>query len=729
LIIIRIRDSVTNLITTAETKMSMRILSVAIHLVLIGLVPIAQANNSAAAERQGAKLDAIEVLGQVLPEPRFAQIPVELQDGKVLAGKKSTSVALDVQPTVQDGNLRNLFARLPGVLVSELAQPGIFNLNYRGLGDPHESEFINVMENGLPIASDWFGYPTLYYFPPGGRLERIDFVRGGSGLLYGPQIGPSINLITRQPRLGSGWAGRSEHIGGSDRLYQTFNELSYGGECFAVLVDYEHRSSDGPRANADYRLDSGRVLLDFHPSERSAWQFELLQYQTSTGEPGRLSTAEFASNRDLVKTPFNRLYVDWYGLRLRNQTRLSDNWGLFAQYSHGGLDRLSRRSSAFVAPASPPGSTNIDLQEFKHNTLDLRLAGDVGNHTITSGFTLYRNDSPRARFSSANVASARNGTPVFVQDRETRYSAVFAEALLRFGHWSLTPGLRFDDLALGINESLLSPGLQRAAIQRDFARQEPLYSLGLMRDLPKQQQFYFNAASAYRPIRFDDVGNPTANLSLSNQPDPAKGRSLELGLRGSPIQGLYYDISLFRTDFDDKVEQLQISPSDIVRVNSGDARHQGAEMALEYDWRGLFGPDDHLLLFASAALLDAEIVASRDSNLVGRTPAFAPKRILRAGAAYRSFAGARYALTAHHVSAHFWRDDNRGAGSGNAAILAQVPSYTVADLNAEIPLHPQLRLLAGVNNLFDRNYFSRVRSDGVEPAPERAVYAGLRVTF
>jgi len=707
----------------------MRILSVAIQLVMLGLAPVAQANNSADAERQFAKLDAVVVQGRALPEPRFTQIPVELQSGKVLAGKKSTSIALDVQPAVQDGNLRSLFARLPGVLVSELAQPGIFNLNYRGLGDPHESEFINVLENGLPIASDWFGYPTLYYFPPGGRIERIDFVRGGSGLLYGPQIGPSINLITRQPQLGSGWAGRNEHIGGSDGLYQSFSELSFGGERFAVLADFEHRSSGGPRENADYRLDSGRVALDFHPSDRSSWQLELLQYQTSTGEPGRLSTAEFAANRDLVKTPFNRLYVDWYALRLRNQTRLNDSWSLYAQYSHGGQDRLSRRSSAFVAPAAAPSVTNVDLQEFQHNMLDLRVAGEVGNHSLATGLTLYRNDSPRARFSSADVVSARSGTPVFVQDRDSEYSAAFAEAVLRFGVWSFVPGLRFDDLRIGIDESLLSPGLQRAPIRRDFNRQEPLYAMALMRDLPNQQQLYLSAASAYRPMRFDDVGNPTSNLSPNNEPDPAKGRSLELGMRGSPISGLYYDFSLFRTDFDDKIEQLQLSPSDILRVNSGDARHQGAELALEYDFSGLFGADDHLLLFASAALLDAEIVVSRDPNLLGRTPAFAPKRILRAGAAYRSFAGARYAFTAHHVSAYFWRDDNRGAGSGVAAIAGQVPSHTVADFNAEIPLRPQLLLLAGINNLFNRDYFSRVRSDGVEPAPERQVYAGLRLSF
>lgn len=62
--------------------------------------------------------------------------------------------------------------------------------------------------------------------------------------------------------------------------------------------------------------------------------------------------------------------------------------------------------------------------------------------------------------------------------------------------------------------------------------------------------------------------------------------------------------------------------------------------------------------------------------------------------------------------------------------LAKIPDYTVWDLSLEWALYRQrVQLLAGIQNLFDRDYFSRVRSDGIEPMPGRSFYAGLRLRW
>lgn len=678
-------------------------------------------------DAESTKLDPLVVESEAQPDPRYREIPAEVTNAKVTAGKKATRVDMAEQPRVHDGNLRQFFTRLPGVFVSELTQPGFFNLNYRGLGDPHEAEFVNVLEDGVPIASDWLGYPTAYYFPPTGRIARIDFIRGGSGLLYGPQIGPSLNLVTRQPDFGAGFGLSTEHLGGADGYYQTYNEVTYGGERVALLADFEHRQYDSPRINGDYELGSGRVVADIKATESSVFQFEYLDYQTESGEPGRLTSREYDRDRDLTKTPFNRLYIDWYGLRLRNQTRLGDRWTLYATYAHTELERLSRRSSAFVPPTPPPTSTTIDLQEFASDLLDLRVAGDVGAHSYTAGFVWYQDDSPRARLSSTDVVNARAGMPVFDQDRQSDVTSLFAEAVFRFGSWSVVPGIRFDQTSIDIDEQLLPANLSRPLIDGTFDADETLLGLGLLRELPASQQLYASASQAYRPTRFDDVADPTSNLGTANDPDPSRGLNLELGLRGTPLVGLYYDVSIYRIDFDDKIESQQVSVTDIRRVNSGDARHQGLEAAVDYDFFATRGASaGELKLHLSVALLDAEIVASRSAALIGNEPAFAPNRIVRAGLTYRSEKNLTVALTGTHVSEFFWRDANDDGGSANNPIAAVVPSFTVFDLTAEVPLGDRFTILAGVNNLFDEKYYSRVRSDGIEPAQEQLVYGGFR---
>jgi Fe(3+) dicitrate transport protein len=70
------------------------------------------------------------------------------------------------------------------------------------------------------------------------------------------------------------------------------------------------------------------------------------------------------------------------------------------------------------------------------------------------------------------------------------------------------------------------------------------------------------------------------------------------------------------------------------------------------------------------------------------------------------------------VSDHFGDDGN--------SLNRRIPSYRVVDLTVEgrIP-HTGITLFAGVFNLLDESYFSRVRSNGIEPAMPRNFSVGL----
>jgi outer membrane receptor protein involved in Fe transport len=51
------------------------------------------------------------------------------------------------------------------------------------------------------------------------------------------------------------------------------------------------------------------------------------------------------------------------------------------------------------------------------------------------------------------------------------------------------------------------------------------------------------------------------------------------------------------------------------------------------------------------------------------------------------------------------------------------------DLTAEVKVHKNLTLMAGINNLFDESYYARVRNDGIDPAYGRNFYLGGMVSF
>lgn len=694
------------------------------------LSPNAWAADPAGQERPPVKLDRTEVTAEVPADPRFPQIAKEIENGLVKTGKKSTVVVLNEQPAVVNNELRQTFSRVPGLLISEQQIAGHFNINYRGLGDPHESEFVSFFENGVPLASDWFGYPTMYYLPPIDRIERIAFVRGGSALLYGPQPGPSVDFITRRAEPNRDVSLRSRHSGGEDGLYATYNEISGGSENFGWMASYDHRQYDGNRRNADVDVDGASVSFYWQQNEDANWRFDYYSYDSENGEPGRLPSNVYETQPEWTSTPFNRLWIERDSAILSHQRRFNDSTVLDAKLWHTKQDRFSYRTGRFLPNQLAVNITfSSERQEFANSGLDARLTSDWGdNHTLTYGLTTFYNDTPRSQL---NVAQDGIVSPTqYFQQRNSRYNALFAENVFRFERLSLIPAARFEWFELDVNELETLRGLSRDPIDRSFKQNVPLLGIGATYEWPDHSmQAYANISQAYRPMRFDDVANPNSNLSLVNDPDVAKALNTEIGVRGAPFTGLFVDVSVFRIDFNDKIETVTLSPTEVERVNSGDARHQGIELAAEYDFLAGRQGNSHLSLFGSASFLDAEITKSLNPALVGNTPSYAPDYVFKAGLIYRHGERLKLALSGAMVDDHYWQDSNTTGGTASNSIDAVVPAYQVFDLSAEWAINKHFTLLGGVNNLFDEAYYSRVRSDGIEPAAERMPYLGIEVGF
>ena len=62
---------------------------------------------------------------------------------------------------------------------------------------------------------------------------------------------------------------------------------------------------------------------------------------------------------------------------------------------------------------------------------------------------------------------------------------------------------------------------------------------------------------------------------------------------------------------------------------------------------------------------------------------------------------------------------------------ARIPTYTVTDLSGEYTVAGGLRLLAGVSNLTNRRYYSRVfiSRGQLEPGRDRTFFAGVGYDF
>lgn len=224
-------------------------------------------------------------------------------------------IDLDLLPRVQANNYRQALITTPGLLYSEETTP-LVSLGYRGLGDPHRMQFLQVLEDGIPIHADQVGYPEAYdtFLDV---VDRLEFVRGGASLLYGPQPAGALNYVTYSPRRDRAFSGRSLQTFGSDNLYSTYNAIDGTSGRLGYLAYYNHRQTDGFRSvNSDYRLDGGhfKFVVDQDPDTR--WTLSLDAYEEEHGEPGGLTFAQGPSlvNYDADRNQASRWY-DRFELR------------------------------------------------------------------------------------------------------------------------------------------------------------------------------------------------------------------------------------------------------------------------------------------------------------------------------------------------------------------------------------------------------------------------------
>ena len=195
-------------------------------------------HSSLAAADDAAKSQATTTLKEVVVtarKERQTTLP-DVQGAKVYAGKKTSVVDLGEAPPVVNSNYRQALQKTPGLVLSEETTP-LFSLGYRGL-NPDRAQFMQVLKDGVPIQADLFGYPEAYYTPPLEVVDNIEFVRGGSSLMYGPEPGGAINFVTKDPYEGP-FSFLAQNSIGSHSFYSHMTALS-GTQGTLGHYDYFH---------------------------------------------------------------------------------------------------------------------------------------------------------------------------------------------------------------------------------------------------------------------------------------------------------------------------------------------------------------------------------------------------------------------------------------------------------------------------------------------------------
>ncbi len=646
----------------------------------------------------------------------------DVQGAKIYAGKKTSVISLQQAPQVVNSNYRQVLEKTPGLLISEESTP-LFSAGYRGL-NPDRGQFMQVLKDGIPIAADLFGYPEAYYTPPLDSIDNIEFIRGGSALMYGPQPGGAINFVTKDAYPGP-LSLVTENSVGSHDFFSNYTGLSGTQDHWSHSSYFHHRQSQGFRElNSQYAVYSGSSKIKIGEE----WTVALDLYNEEHGEPGGLTREDAdagsaRTTRAMDRFELNR-YYGWAGFEKEVSEDTFYDWKIFGGY----LDRLSWRQRGGGFGTLPTGaaasSNDIQIQEFYTGGSDLRVrhhydAWGQEGHTLTAGAFYYHSTSPRIE-ERGDAADAERGALRKDVDRSVNNVSFFAENLFRFGALSVTPGVRLENIWQGIEENFnvdktVVPLTEQS--EYDFV---PLFGVGADYELAPQASAYGNVSQSYRPKVYGDALPLGTNQVVSGDLDEGESWQAETGVRVRPLPYLSADASVFYMEFNDQTGTVGNTIT-----NVGDSEHRGAELAFEFDvlkaWeaREAAARDCSLNLFYNLTYLDAEFVRGPNQ---GKTPQYAPDYLMRGGVEYGFKDRLKARLAATFLDDHFADDSN--------SEQRIVPSYKVWDLTFEAKVYKDtVSVFGGVNNLFDEQYFARVSGAGIDPADGRNYYGGVKAVW
>lgn len=687
---------------------------------------------------------ALNAMGQgdTLPKytTQFIEIKVAVLDEtgnlpaidgvRIYGGKKSSFISPEkLNIDLSSNNSRQLFGRIPGIMVWESDGSGIqTGIATRGLS-PNRSWEFNMRQNGYDISSDVFGYPEAYYTPPADAVARIEILRGASSLQYGPQFGGMINYVFDSAPSINGSKTKIRQSFGSYGLFNNFISTGLRKDKFSFYSFYHRRSADGWRENSAYTTQTGFISVGYDFNEKVKVKAEYTHSDMLSQQAGGLADVQFQDNAQQSSRARNWMRIPWNLMNVQLDINASEKFQL--EIKTFGL--LATRSSVgFLDPINTADVILSTTNDYAVRRLDADKYQNIGTEWRGKYvFDLFRNQQTLAFGARAYQAKTfrhqkGNGTTGsdFNMDIDslgykvnyvfgTKNYALFAEQALYIGKRILVvPGVRLEQVVSSGSGSVNYANGEIPFQERAISKL--LFGIGTEFHLNEKNEIYANASQAFRPMTFSElIPSATTDVIDPNLKD-SEALNIDLGVRGSWKNYIHYDASVYQMNIQDRIGTYTQSSVRYV-TNIGASLSKGIELYVEGNVLSKFkqGKFGSLQPFASIAYNEATytswndptIVEGSSSDRTNKAVENAPRRIQRYGLTYKMKGfSATYQL--NKVSDAF-ADALNTAAPNAAATVGLIPAYSASDLSFGYSGKENYTLQVGVNNLFNESYFTR----------------------
>lgn len=728
------------------------------------IVSIAIMAISMQAQAEEIAVDKVEVSG-ILPD-RLESVPgsFNVVDEEALIERRPFTV-------------REALNNVPGVnIVGEDAFVLAPNIGIRGL-DPRRTSRTLLLEDGMPLFLAPYGDPSAHYSTPLQRVQRIEVVKGSGQILYGPQtIGGMINFVTK-PVPTNGFEGSVQASAGNNDFTGLHANVGYGNEQGGIMFDALQNKGDGIRDNHEFDVEEYTLKGQLNLTDRQTLILKTSYYKedSNVSETG---LGEIDYNNDKFQAPSgnnDRFEHTRKSLQLQHIFKFDETMKLSTQAYYadsyrssfrqtdapGGFDDASNNSTGITeierCPAGNPAgnvATEANAEvcggrhrprsyqyygfeprlDFQHNLFGIQSDAVVGlrYHQEDVKRRQFRGNDARAQslsFLQANAELVAGAIADFREDIRIDVDAksYYAQNTFYLGNWSLTPGVRYEDLK--IKTTILQADGNAGFATSTNRQTEVLPGFGVAWNGIANTTVFAGVHKGFAPPRPDrDIDGFTIDNT-----SPETSVNWEIGARSSYFKGISFESTLFHT----KVDDIVINNGNGNFINGGESEQTGLELGGRVDFGTIYGTPHNIYLQGSYTnVFKAEFTKdglnTEDGIIDGDRLPYAPRHLASLSLGYEHPIGLNARVGVDYVSRQEPDTFARVLPPVDAALSGlsgEIPAYTLLNMSVNFrAVGSKATYFMSGYNLADREYIAS-RVDGLAVGRGRQVTAGVRYDF
>ena len=673
-------------------------------------MPLAHAQEQAQ-ERAPAPMETIQVTGSWLGSGLQNSV-------RNFAGARTVVNQDDIEDSGAL-DIGDVLRRVPGVQATDnsgTAGSAIsLNIGVRGLTGRY-SPRSTILLDGIPLAVAPYGQPQLSFAPVSlNNIESIDVVRGGGAVRYGPQnVGGIINFRSRAIPEGAIKGDVSVRYNDfSDADHNTQYSAFLGGTFdngLGLALMYSGMDGGGWRTASNDKLNDVALKFRYPLNGHSEVYGKLTYFDVNSRTPGGLTVAQYAAD------PFqNTRPTDfWSGERKGGDVGYLNTISATQEFEVKAYYNESFRQSALINAAR----TQVTWQPRNYQVLGVeprytqRFAAAGLTHDVTAGYRFLRERGDDNNYSVTVATGVRGATTRF--DNATDAHSVYIDDRIALGAWRITPGVRYERIRSDRRDS-------GSAAAFASGNNKALPSLNVAYLVNPALTVFANYTTSFGAVQNTQLNSQSATNPLN----PEVAKTFEAGARWKD-RAISAEFTAFKLKFDNQILQV---PGTVPATfqNIGATNHEGIETAFDYsfaDASALAGLNLYANYTYTRAIQESGATAGLDVPFYSRGTD-------TVGARYRIDAWS-FNVSGTHQTRQFSDAANTVAEAASGAVGA-IPGFRLwnAQVGWRLKGQPGYEVMAGLNNLSDRRYYTR-NVDGnagrMVGAP-RTAYLQLRASY